>query len=93
MGEIILSGIAGGAEIVLSIPGPVDFRSRPASIGIVEARLGIVSEENDLDRGWPTICFPTLARTTSTVSVSRHKGDVHIVPLNDKADVVSFTAS
>jgi len=86
VGEILLLGsIAGGADLVLSIPGPVDFRSRPLSIGIVDARSRIVSKGNDLyDRGWPTICFPTLALSTSTVSVSRHKGDVHIVPLNDK---------
>ena len=63
VGEV-RSGKFGGAVVVLSSPIPVAFRSRPPLIGIVLARLRtpIDSEDSELyDRGWPTICFPTLA--------------------------------
>jgi hypothetical protein len=47
----------------LSRPGRVGFRSRPLPLmGIVDARLRIVSEDTELyDRGWPNMCFPTRA--------------------------------
>ena len=80
VGEVS-SGRCGGADVDLSRPGRVSFRSRPLPLmGIVDARLRIVSEDTVYDRGWPTMCFPTRALTTSTVSVSRHRSErTHLV--------------
>jgi hypothetical protein len=65
IGEVV-SGKIGGAEVDLSSPGRVAFRSResrPPLTGIVaRLRTPIDSGGSELyDRGWPTICFPTLA--------------------------------